>query len=169
MLPLRGDKKPFPFLRTEFNEEDGRFSPDGHWVAYASDESGRSEIYVRRFSPIAIPGGAEGKWLISNGGGVLPRWRADGKELYYQAPDGTLMSVQVRTTPGFRADIPRPLFRVPLQSAYFVSAAWDVTTDGKRFLFSALTVASQQPLYGRAELAGTSEKMTPGVKPCDHP
>ena len=146
VLPLGGDRKPFPFLRTEFNEEGGRLSPDGHWVVYASDESGRSEIYVRPFSPDANPSGIEGKWLISSNGGVLPRWRGDGKELYYLVPDGTLMSVEAHTSPGFRADVPKPLFRVPLRSVSFDSAAWDVTEDGKRFLFPSLTPSQQAPL-----------------------
>jgi eukaryotic-like serine/threonine-protein kinase len=145
VLPL-GDKKPFPFLGTEFNEADGRFSPDGRWVVYSSDESGRSEIYVRPFSPNpnATATGAQGKWLISNNGGAHPRWGVDGKELYYLGLDGTLMAVDVSTSPAFRADVPKPLFRPPLQSAFFVSRTWDVTADGKRFLFPAPTAQSQQ-------------------------
>jgi Tol biopolymer transport system component len=75
VLPLAGDRKPFPFLSTPFNEEQGVFSPDGKWVAYASNESGRFEVYVR---PLAGPGG---QWRISPGGGNSPRWRADGKDL----------------------------------------------------------------------------------------
>src|SRR4051794_17468327 len=83
VLPLQGDRKPIPFLRTEFNENSGQFAPDGHWVAYTSDESGREEIYVREFSLGSAHGSwdAAGKWLISNSGGTYPRWRGDGKEL----------------------------------------------------------------------------------------
>jgi len=115
VLPLEGDKKPFPFLRTDFNEEDGQFSPDGHWIAYSSDESGRQEIYVSPFSP--NPNGtasaARGKWLISTGGGVEPQWRGDGRELYYLAPDGKLMAVDVTTKPVFQAGAPKSLFQTP--------------------------------------------------------
>jgi eukaryotic-like serine/threonine-protein kinase len=144
VLPIGGDKKPFPFLRTEFNEEDGRFSPDGHWIVYASDESGRAEIYVRPFS--LNPGAAAAsKWLISQNGGVHPRWRADGKELYYLAPDGTLMAVDVGASPSLRVGVPKALFRAPLQSAQsFESPAWDVTKDGRRFLFTAVTKQSER-------------------------
>ncbi len=144
VLPLGGDNKPFPFLRTEFNEEDGRFSPDGHWIVYASDESGRSEIYVRPFS--LNPGTtAAGKWLISQSGGVRPRWRADGKELYYLGPDGTLMAVAVGASPSLRVGVPKALFRAPLQTIQsFERPAWDVTKDGRRFLFAVETTPSER-------------------------
>ena len=87
VLRLDGDKKPFPFLRTGFNENNGQFSPDGRWVAYRSDESGRDEIYVRSFSPDAADASTGVKWMISNNGGTDPRWRGDGSELHYIAPD----------------------------------------------------------------------------------
>ncbi len=137
VLPIGGDKKPFPFLQTESNEQDGRFSPDGHWVAYVSDESGRDEIYVRTFSPDA-PGGASdsgGKWLISTGGGTEPRWRKDGKELYYVAAGGKLMAVDVASATGFQAGAPKALFLVPVSGEGALSPSWDVAPDGKRFLF----------------------------------
>ena len=90
MLPLEGDKKPVPFLVTEFNEGQARFSPDGHWVAYTSDESGHYEVYVRSFSMNSAGTAVEagGKWQISNGYGRQPRWRGDGRELYYRSRDG---------------------------------------------------------------------------------
>ncbi len=78
ILPLTGDAKPYPFLQTEFDEEDASFSPDGKWVAYKCDESGRDEVYIRPFP------GPGGKWQISTDGGFAPKWRGDGKELYYQ-------------------------------------------------------------------------------------
>ena len=114
-LPLEGNKKPFPFLHTEFDNDDGRFSPDGRWIAYSSDESGRDEIYVRAFSPdsAAAASDAGGKWLISTGGGIQPRWRGDAKELYYLAPDGKLMAADIATNPVFRAGPPRALFQAP--------------------------------------------------------
>lgn len=145
VLPLNGDKKPFPFLRTEFNEQYGRFSPDGRWIAYSSDESGRDEIYVRSFSPDAAgtASAAGGKWLISNGGGTQPRWRGDGRELYYLAPDGKLMAVQVTTSPVFQAGVARILFQAP-PTISASTPRWDVTGDGKRFLLPAPTAQSAQ-------------------------
>ncbi len=144
VLPLEGDKKPFPFLRSEFNQTMGRFSPDGHWVAYMSDESGRYEIYVRPFSPDS--GGAApsagGKWLISTAGGRNPRWRGDGKELYYLAQDGKLMAVEIATSPAFQAGVPKPLFQTPVFTIDLSS--WDLTPDGKRFLFLTPSVQTAQ-------------------------
>ena len=131
MLPLNGDHKPIPLLRTEFNESSGQFSPDGHWIAYTSDESGGDEIYVREFSSSSAQGSwdSEGKWLISKGGGTGPRWRGDGKELFYVASDGKLMSVDIRAKPVFEAGAPRPLFQLPVG---FIGV--EVAADGRRFL-----------------------------------
>jgi eukaryotic-like serine/threonine-protein kinase len=140
VLPLDGDKKPFPFLRTEFNEDIGRFSPDGHWVAYESDESGRMEIYVRPFSPNAsgTTSVSGGKWLISTGGGTDPRWRGDGKEMYYLSPDLRLMAVEVTTSPVFQAGVPKALFQTALTLRTQASAfnQWDTSADGRRFLLT---------------------------------
>jgi serine/threonine protein kinase len=149
VLPLTGEKKPFPFLRPEFIETDtgGQFSPDGRWVAYISDESGREEIYVRPFSPESgeTSAGAEGKWLISNGGGNQPRWRGDGKELYYTAPDGKLMAVEISTNTRFQAGVPRVLFQAaPTMTSPFGYSQWSVTADGKRFLIPAPAAHSEQ-------------------------
>ena len=147
VLPLEGDKKPFPFLRTEFNSGDGQFSPDGRWVAYVSDESGRNEIYVRTFSPdsTAAASAAGGKWLISTGGGEGPRWRGDGKELYYLTPDG-LMAVEIAADPVFQAGVPKVLFQAPAQGIA-TSYQWSVTSDGKRFLFVASAAQSRQAAF----------------------
>jgi len=131
VLPLQGDRKPTPFLGTEFNESSGQFFPDGHWIAYTSDESGSDEIYVREFSYGSAQGSwdAAGKWLISKGGGTDPRWRGDGRELFYVASDGKLMSVDISAKPVFAAGASRPLFQLPPG----VSGV-DVTGDGSRFL-----------------------------------
>ena len=131
VLPMQGDRKPSPLLRTEYNERSGQFSPDGHWIAYISDESGSDEIYVREFSSGSAQGfgDAAGKWLISKGGGTDPRWRADGRELFYVASDGKLISVDIRDKPVFEAGASRPLFQLP---PGFIGA--DVTSDGGRFL-----------------------------------
>jgi eukaryotic-like serine/threonine-protein kinase len=137
VLPFEGDKKPFPFLSTEFNNADAQFSPDGRWVAYDSDESGRSEIYVRTFSPDSTAAASDtgGKWLISANGGSLPRWGGDGKELYYVAPDGKLMAVEIATSPAIRAGVPKALFQAPRSGLSTHFPSWDLTPDGKRFLF----------------------------------
>src|ERR1017187_2296929 len=89
VLPLTGDRKPYPFVRTQFSEDEGIFSPDGKWVAYESDESGRSEVYVRPFPGPGTP------FPISTGGGANPRWSRDRKELYFVAPDSMLMAAPV--------------------------------------------------------------------------
>ena len=108
VLPLEGDKKPFPFLRTEFNNGSGQFSPVGRWVAYVSDESGRNEIYVRTFSPDSTAAASDtgGKWLISTNGGSGPRWR---REYVGQVPPGlrimVIGSIQQETQPA--ANSPR--------------------------------------------------------------
>jgi serine/threonine protein kinase len=131
VLPLQGDRKPTPFLRTEFNESSGQFSPDGHWIAYTSDESGSDEIYIREFSSGSVQGSwdAASKWLISKGGGTDPKWRGDGKELFYVASDGKLMSVAIRAKTIFKVGAPTPLFQFP---PGFIDG--DVTADGRRFL-----------------------------------
>jgi eukaryotic-like serine/threonine-protein kinase len=134
ILPLTGDRKPLEFPQTQFNETNGQFSPDGHWVAYRSDESGQYEIYVRAFSPESMASSA-GKWQISSGGGFRARWSPDGKELYYLKPDGKVMAVSVVTSPVFRAGAPRLLFQGPPQLREHRSGG-DYTVDGKRFLFA---------------------------------
>jgi len=137
ILPLEGDRKPFPFLHTEFAESDGRFSPDGHWVAYTSDESGRSEIYVRSFSPSTsgATSNSAGGVLISSNGGTEPRWRGDGRELFYRGADRKLMAVELTLTPAFQAGLPKVLFRMPEEGGPSAGRPmWDATPDGKRFL-----------------------------------
>jgi len=137
VLPLEGDTKPFPFLRTEYNNYGGQFSPDARWVAYTSDESGRSEIYVRSFSAESVESGshAGGKWLISNDGGSDARRRGDGRELYYRARDGNIMVVDVSTDPVFKAGVPKMLFQAPPTTSTVVASytQWDVTADGNVF------------------------------------
>ena len=99
VLPAEGtaaDRKPIPFLRTEFNELLGQLSPDSHWMAFTSDRSGRREVYVRPFPP------GEGEWTISLAGGEQPRWRGDGKELFFEAADGKMMAVPVKAAAGTR-------------------------------------------------------------------
>ena len=136
VLPLDGDRKPRPFLQTEFSEVHGQLSPDGRWMAYTSDESGRPEVYVRPF-----PSGS-GKWKVSTAGGHQPRWRRDGKNLYYLGLDRKLMEVPVKPVsgarPGFEVGAPEALFetRVPPAPPLVASSFYDVTADGKRFLIN---------------------------------
>jgi len=106
-LPMQGEQKPLPVLQTQFIEGWGTLSPDGRWVAYRSDESGALEIYVRPFSP---GGSAGAKWLVSKGGGIYPRWRADGKRLFYSTLNSQLMAVEIDAGKGFLAGTPRRLF-----------------------------------------------------------
>ena len=132
LLVLRSDdSKPVPFIATSFSEEQGRFSPNGRWVAYASNESGQSEIYVREFATDFGPGSANsaGSVLVSRGGGTAPRWRGDGREMFYLAANGKMMAVDVNTGPEFHAGLPTPLFQTPPGTT-----VGDVTSDGKRFL-----------------------------------
>ena len=107
-------------------------SPDGKWVAYASVESGNWEIYVSTFP------GAEGKWQVSRGGGTQPRWRGDGKEIFYQGPTGMLSAVPVTTEAGFSTGTPVPLFQIHgrFQISSTDTFTYDVTKDGQRFLIN---------------------------------
>jgi Tol biopolymer transport system component len=123
--------KSVPFVQTRFNEREGRFSPDGRWVAYTSNQSSLNEVYVRGFSADFSAGSAAtgGSVLVSRGGGSAPRWRADGREIFYLAADGKMMAVDVATTPVFQAGTPTPLFQAPAGTI-----VGDVSPDGKRFL-----------------------------------
>jgi eukaryotic-like serine/threonine-protein kinase len=131
-LPLFGDGKAFPVLDTPFVETQGRFSPDGQWIAYASNDSGRFEVYV---TPFPGPGR---KWQVSSGGGGWPRWRRDGEELYYIAADRTLTAVQLKAAAGGLDVSPgQALFTAPLRPHVRLDAySYDVTPDGQRFLLN---------------------------------
>ena len=106
--PASDDRTPHPYLQTEFNEHQGRLSPDGRWMAYASDESGRSEVYVRAFP---TPGARS---QISTDGRQRSRWRRDGKELFYQSADRMLMAATVKADASFTVGAPRALFKMPI-------------------------------------------------------
>ena len=135
VLPLDGDRKPFPFLQTEFSEAWGQLSADGRWMVYESDESGRLEVYVQSFSAdrSGATSGPGGKWQISTSGGEEPKWRRDGKELFYLA--GTkLMAVDVKTgSTTFEAGVPKALFDTRLGAGF---RHYAVTADGQRFLIN---------------------------------
>jgi Tol biopolymer transport system component/predicted Ser/Thr protein kinase len=126
VLPLFGDKKPFPYLQTDANEAAAKLSPNGQWLAYQSDESKRNEIYVTTFPQ---PGG---KWQISTDGGSYPVWSRDGKELFYISADGKMMAVDVKSGPKFDPGVPRSLFDVGTDFTAY-GDGYDVGNDG-RFL-----------------------------------
>jgi Tol biopolymer transport system component len=147
VLPMPPEKanearKPGVYVASEFNESQGRFSPDGHWIAYVSDESGKAEVYIQPFPPTA----GAGKLTISNGGGSMPRWRRDGKELFYLGGNSrTLMAADVTYMPSLKIGVSKPVFETPFPQL----SGWDVTADGKKFLLSmpaALQNTPQPPL-----------------------
>ncbi|MBI4442774.1 MAG: PD40 domain-containing protein [Acidobacteria bacterium] len=126
VLPMEGDRKPLPFLQTPAREQMPAFSPDGGWLAYVSDESGQSEVYVLPF-----PGPGE-KRQLSVEGGVQPRWARSGRELFYRN-GRKMMVVDVQIEPTFHAGKPRLLF----EGNYWLQidlTDYDVTADGQRFL-----------------------------------
>jgi dipeptidyl aminopeptidase/acylaminoacyl peptidase len=131
VLPMQGDRTPYPFLQTRFDESGARFSPDGRWVAYHSNETGRYEVYVREFVTSKDSAGSGGKWLVSKDGGAGAEWREDGKELDYGDLNRNVMSVSVDTTRTFQASAPHELFQMP--AGPNVSA---VPGDLKRFLIA---------------------------------
>ena len=128
---LPRNEKPVQFVRTAFIEEQGRFSPNGRWVAYVSNQSGLSEVYVRELATDFSSGAASTGpgALVSRGGGTEPRWRGDGRELFYLAPDGKMMVVEVIAGQNFDFGTPTALFQTPRGAIL-----GDVAADGKRFL-----------------------------------
>src|SRR3984893_12581049 len=124
---LRSDRKAQPFLQTSFNEGAARFSPDGHWLAYVSDESGRYETYVQ---PYPGPGG---KWQVSTEGGTEPVWNRSGRPLFYRGGD-KMMVVDIATQPSFTVGKPRMLFEGQYLPTTGTSPDYDVSPDGQRFL-----------------------------------
>jgi Tol biopolymer transport system component len=149
VLLLFGDRKPFPFTQTPFIELFGEISPDGKWLAYHSAESGPSEVYVRPF-----PNGS-GKWLVSTNGGAYPRWRRDGKELFYVNNTNVfrgspLMAVPIQTAGStFRAGIPTALFNtqftIGLRHQGGPANVFAVARDGQRFLMLKPAGGSDEP------------------------
>ena len=141
ILPLHGARQPQTYLATAFEESYGKVSPDGHWLAYQSEDSGHLEIDVQSFP---VPGQ---KVTVSQGGGMLARWRRDGKELYYVAADGKLMAVPVETGARFRAGTPVPLFDLGTFGRRINWYNYDVSRDGQKFLvIRPLDEAPRRPL-----------------------
>jgi Tol biopolymer transport system component len=130
ILPLGGDKKPFPYAHTDASEYSGHFSPDVRWIAYSSNESGKYEVYVQAF-PLT-----QGKWQVSTAGGAAPSWSKDGKEIFYLSPDKKLMAVDVKGTgTSFEQGIPKPLFDTDIDN-YVAADRYVVSRDGTRILIN---------------------------------
>ena len=143
ILPMTGEPKPFVYLNSDFQETHSQFSPDGRWVAYTSDETGRSEVYVQSF-PIG-----SGKWQISTNGGDQAQWRGDGKELFYMAPDRNLMAVAVSGGTTIDPGRPAVLFQtsVPVSGIVDDRNNYVPTRDGQRFMVNNLAdTVNSQPL-----------------------
>ena len=132
VLSLTDPEKRFPLIQREFDQWQGQFSPDGRWVAYVSNESGRSEVLVRRFAAPSDGRTSEPETVIvSSAGGTAPRWRADGKELYFISADGTVMVADVNAGARISVGVPRALFQIPRSHG-----DWAVVSDGSRFLIA---------------------------------
>ena len=132
-LPIgQHDSHPLVLAQTQATEDQGQFSPDGRWVAYTSNESGQSEIYVVPFPPAPN----QNRWVVSRGGGVMPRWRRDGKELFFISPDWKMMAVDISTNPTFQSATPHALFDTDMVDTGIRTGpmSWDIAPDGKRFL-----------------------------------
>jgi Tol biopolymer transport system component len=139
ILPMSGDRKPFPFLQTGANELSAQFSPDGHWIAYVSDESGTNQVYIAPF-PAAV-----GKWQVSRNGGTEPRWRGDGKEIFFLSPENKLMVVAVSAIgSNLQVGNAEPLFEI--HPANPPGYHYDVTKSGQRFLVDSQKEGGLQPL-----------------------
>ena len=130
------------FLKASSTLKSGRFSPDGKWVAYSSNESGRWEIYVTSFPE------AHGKWQVSNTGGDQPRWRGDGKELFYLSTDSKIMAVPVKTGSNFDAGTPTALFQANPREMFATSElfSYDVSNDGQKFLINTQLKTEMTPM-----------------------
>jgi Tol biopolymer transport system component len=141
ILPFLGDRKPFPFLQSRFNEGGPSIAPNGRWIAYNSNESGKQQVYVQSF-PMAA-----GKWQISAQGGDSPQWRRDGKELFYLSEDGWMMAVPISDSVSFQAGLAKPLFRAnqPGWAAGGMSR-YGVSADGQRFLINIASEETHSPI-----------------------
>jgi Tol biopolymer transport system component len=144
VLPLDGDRKPFPYLTTPFDEAEASLSPDGRWLAYTSNESGSYEVIVRSF-----PDPSKERRQISTQGGVHPRWRRDGGEIYYFDPGRRIVAVPVTADKTLEIGKPTPLFDTSLPFPTVIGSPgfpYDVTPDGQRFLVSAPPDSASAPI-----------------------
>jgi Tol biopolymer transport system component len=136
VLPLTGETKPSAFANSAFREIMGRFSPDGRWIAYASDETGRFEVYIQPFDRTG------GKHLVSTAGGAQPLWNRNGKEIFFLDPNGNVMSAGITVSGNaLRVDVPKALFRARPSGGFpggGLTYVYAVSADGQRFLITSL-------------------------------
>ena len=159
VLPMSGDRAPFKVVHTQYDERDGQFSPDGKWVAYESNESGRPEIYIQPFP------GPGPKARVSINGGTQVRWRSNGKEMFYIAPDERLMVVGIDLTAGVAGvGTPVPLFTTRLAPIRSISRQqYVVAPDGERFLISSVEESPTSPITLILNWKGASNGAPVGV------
>jgi Tol biopolymer transport system component len=140
ILPLDGTSKPHRFFPQPFSTYLGQFSPDGRWIVYCALEGGRPQVYVTSFAN-------GGKWQLSTGGGWAPKWRADGRAIYFLAGDNTVTEMPVEARgDDFRVGISRPLFKVNTAGGGYWERPIDLTSDGKRVLVNSIGVQRSQPM-----------------------
>ena len=159
-MPLAGDRKPAPLLVTDFWESMPRFSPDGKWFAYSSNESGSFEVYVR-----SLEKGV--KVRVSTKGGAIPVWRADGRELFYEEAGPMVMASEVQLGNAAAASPPKVLFRSCLaenSGDYLGRPGYDVTKDGRRFIFSCLAEGTHRRALSVA-IGWQQSVKWPGARP----
>ena len=145
VLPLFGDRQPYPILASVFDEYRAQLSPDGRWVVYVSDESGSYEVYAQPFTSDGKLGGP--KLRVSTAGGNHPRFRGDGQELFYVAADGWMMSVAVKAGASFEPGTPKQLFKTRMLTGMVQSGIeYDVTADGQRFLIGTIVGEGALPV-----------------------
>ena len=147
-LPFSGDRKPFPIVKSPFNETHGQFSPDGRWIVYVSDESGTPEIYAQPFRPSQVASTMLTERIqITSGGASQPRWRRDGRELFYLDQDSRIIALAIKSEPKFEAGKPQPLFQVRgARGLEDILYDYDVTPDGQRFLFNLSLEGTISPI-----------------------
>lgn len=149
VYPLIGNRRPFRLFHGDAIERDAKFSPDGQWIAYTSNESGRDEVYVVPFvapQSSTQPENAlsSGRRQISNSGGHTPKWNQNKNELFYLAQDNTLMAVTLSIRGStFAFETGRPLFRA---NPSFYSLAFDVSPDGRRFIINTAPQEKTAPI-----------------------
>jgi len=152
VLPMSGkpgDAKPMLYLQSHFMQLQAHFSPDGRWVAYSSNESGKWEVYVRPFTPGGASPAGDGKWMISNGNGMEPRWRRDGKQIFYWNTLGKLTAVDIEAgAASLKPGLPTPLLDLPIaESSPGITNIWDMTIDGSQVLASTgVDIAANAPI-----------------------
>jgi WD40-like Beta Propeller Repeat len=141
---MEGDRKPFPVVQTNFNERLAQFSPDGRWIAYESNESGRFEVYAQAFPT------SGGKWQISTNGGAMARWGRDSKELFYVGLDGRLMATPITVASGggaLQPGTPVPLFMTHIGGAVQGTNRHQyMVSPGQRFLMNSITEEATSPI-----------------------